>query len=86
MYLKGIKHNVVTKLNPLTLNVGLDGRMDDKRMDDGQKVITIAHPEHSSGELKSVAKVLVYLTLSVLQIKTMFANCVCLFVSEEEAN
>ena len=22
-------------------------------MDDGQKVITIAHPEHSSGELKS---------------------------------
>ena len=22
------------------------------RMDDGQKVITIAHPEHSSGELK----------------------------------
>ena len=24
MYLNGIKHNVVTKLNPLTLNVGLD--------------------------------------------------------------
>ena len=26
-----------------------DGR---KQMDDGQKVITITHPEHSSGELK----------------------------------
>ena len=24
----------------------------DARIDDGQKVITIAHPEHSSGELK----------------------------------
>ena len=24
----------------------------DGRTDDGQKVITIAHPEHSSGELK----------------------------------
>ena len=29
-----------------------DGRTDG-RMDDGRKVITIAHPEHSSGELKS---------------------------------
>ena len=46
MYLNGIKHNVVTKLNPLTLNVGSDGQTD------GQKVFTIAHPEHSSGELK----------------------------------
>ena len=25
----------------------------DARMDDGRKVITIAHPEHSSGELKT---------------------------------
>ena len=25
-------------------------------MDNGQKVITLAHPEHSSGELKSVNK------------------------------
>ena len=24
----------------------------DRQTDDGQKVITIAHPEHSSGELK----------------------------------
>ena len=33
----------------------MDGRTDgrtDGRMDDGQKVITIAHPEQSSGELK----------------------------------
>ena len=30
-----------------------DARMD-RRMDDGQKVITIAHPEQSSGELKIV--------------------------------
>ena len=33
-----------------------DGRTDgrtDARMDDGRKVITIAHPEHSSDELKS---------------------------------
>ena len=29
---------------------GTDNR--DGRMDDGQKVITIAHAEHSSGELK----------------------------------
>ena len=28
-----------------------DGRTDG-RTDDGRKVITIAHPEHSSGELK----------------------------------
>ena len=28
MYLNGIKHNVVTKLNPLTLNVGSDRHMD----------------------------------------------------------
>ena len=34
---------------------GTDGRTDahtDGRMDDGRKVITIAHPEQSSGELK----------------------------------
>ena len=34
-----------------------DGRTDgrtDARTDDGRKVITIAHPEHSSGELKTV--------------------------------
>ena len=29
-------------------------RRTDGRTDDGQKVITIAHPEHSSGELKTV--------------------------------
>ena len=29
-----------------------DGRMD-ARTDDGRKVITIAHPEQSSGELKT---------------------------------
>ena len=29
-----------------------DGRTDG-RTDDGRKVITIAHPEHSSGELKN---------------------------------
>ena len=39
-----------------------DGRTDrrtdacmDGRMDDGRKVIKIAHPEHSSGELKKTA-------------------------------
>ena len=32
-----------------------DGRTDGRR-DDGQKVITIAHPEHSSGELKRSQK------------------------------
>ena len=31
-----------------------DGRTDG-RTDDGQKVITIAHPEQSSGELKRIA-------------------------------
>ena len=30
----------------------------DGRMDDGRKVITIAHPEQSSGELKSTIFVL----------------------------
>ena len=34
MYLNGIKHNVVTKLNPLTRNVGLDGQMD-RQTDEG---------------------------------------------------
>ena len=35
------------------LKVLTDERMDtDARTDDGQKVMTIAHPEHSSGELK----------------------------------
>ena len=29
----------------------------DARTDDGQKVITIAHPEHSSGELINVKKI-----------------------------
>ena len=32
-----------------------DGRTDG-RTDDGRKVITIAHPEHSSGELKKKSK------------------------------
>ena len=32
-----------------------DGRMDG-RTDDGRKVITIAHPEQSSGELKKKIK------------------------------
>ena len=32
------------------------GRMDG-RTDDGRKVITIAHPEHSSGELKKSKKI-----------------------------
>ena len=37
------------------VNGRTDGRTDartDGRMDDGRKVITIAHPEQSSGELK----------------------------------
>ena len=34
--------------------VNVSGRTD-ARTDDGRKVITIAHPEHSSGELKNAA-------------------------------
>ena len=43
------------KLSFESVNGQMDGRMDgrtDGRMHDGQKVTTIAHPEHSSGELK----------------------------------
>ena len=45
MYLNRIKYNVVTKLNPPNAKCWL-GRTEDR-----QKVITIAHPEHSSDEL-----------------------------------
>ena len=38
------------KLSFESVNGRTDGRLDG-RTDDGQKVITIAHPEHSSGEL-----------------------------------
>ena len=31
----------------------VNGRTD-RRMDDGQKVITIAHPEHNSGEINTM--------------------------------
>ena len=41
MYLNGIKHNVVTKLNPLTLNVGLEGRMDGQMNAQMQQTKTI---------------------------------------------
>ena len=34
----------------------LTGQQMDARMDEGRKVITIAHPEQSSGELKMVEK------------------------------
>ena len=47
MYLNRIKHNVVTKLNPLALNVGSDRQM---TTDDGRQVITIPHPEPSLNE------------------------------------
>ena len=46
MYLNGIKHNVVTNLNPFTRNVGPDRRT----MYDGRRLITIAHPEPSAQE------------------------------------
>ena len=69
MYLNRIKHNVVTKLNPLTLNVGLDGRMHGQ-MDDRQKVITIADPEHSSGELINQISFCVILGLIVNRHRT----------------
>ena len=32
----------------------------DRRTDDGRKVITIAHPEHSSGELIKTILVILY--------------------------
>ena len=31
-----------------------DGRTDARHPDNGQKAITVAHPEHSSGELKII--------------------------------
>ena len=42
-------------LQSRSLKMLTDGRTDG-RMDDGRKVITIAHPEHSSGELKKQNK------------------------------
>ena len=44
-----------------------DGRMD-RRTDDGRKVITIAHPEQSSGELKIDGRHLGFLTGMILAI------------------
>ena len=35
----------------------LTDRHTDGRTDDGRKVVTIAHPEHSSGELKMTIKI-----------------------------
>ena len=42
----------------------------DARTDDGQKVITIAHPEHSSGELniKPIKYHLVQILLGTLRV------------------
>ena len=52
--------NILTKLgrNPINgvLKVLTDGQIH-RRTDDRQKVITIAHPEHSSGELKRIIKI-----------------------------
>ena len=42
-----------------------DGRTHGRK-DDGQKVITIAHPEHSSGELKDKIKKLRSRTWNVM--------------------
>ena len=36
-----------------------DRRMRDGWMDDGQKVITIVHPEHSSGELTIIKIIMI---------------------------
>ena len=38
------------------MKVLTDGQPDGGQTNDGQKVITIAHPEHSSGELKKQLK------------------------------
>ena len=44
MYLNGIKHNVVTNLNPLTRNVGTDGQgWADGRKDENYIPLDILH-------------------------------------------
>ena len=45
----------------------------DRRMDNGQKVITIAHPEHSSGEPK-IIKITWYLLLSSAMIHNIVSG------------
>ena len=49
-WLRGFRGEVVQNVNGRTH--GWTDRRMEGRTDDGRKVITIAHPEHSSGELK----------------------------------
>ena len=54
----------------------------DRWMDDGQKVITIAHPEHSSGKLK--IKFISYHSYSVLfTLKQLEQNSKILEISSQ---
>ena len=56
----------------------MDGRTHgraDGRTDDGRKVITIAHPEQSSGELKNLFELYDFICFFFCFFFSLFPNC-----------